>query len=599
MYRTVAFCATVFVATVATAQDFQSETVRINAFFEQVFEDRVDRSPMFQSYLGIKDEYGEWDDLSEAAGTEELAHTVDALARMRSEFDYDQLDDQAKLSYRLFEHNAENEINGYRWRYHYYPVNQMFGIQSRIPAFLINIHRVTSVDDARAYISRLNGIDEMFDQVMDDLAVQREMGVIPPKFVFELVLEGSRNVISGKPFEKRGDDSSLLADFKEKVNALDIDRKQKQALITLAEEALVSSVQPAYEELIGVLEEMEQEATTDDGVWKLPDGEDYYEARLRYSTTTDMTAQEVHDLGLKEVARIHDEMRAIMDQVEFEGTLQEFFEFMRTDEQFYYETTEGDKQKYLEEAKAIIDDLRGKLDDLFVTKPEADMIVKPVEEFREKSAGKAFYQSPAPDGSRPGTYYVNFYDMREMPTYQMQALAYHEGIPGHHMQLSIAQELDNIPTFRKYEDHTAYVEGWGLYSEYLPKEFGFYTDPYADFGRLAMELWRAARLVVDTGIHYKRWTRQEAIDYLLENTPNPEGDCVRSINRYIVMPGQACAYKIGQLKILELREHAKEQLGDDFDIREYHSVILDSGSMPLTILEEHVENWIEEKKAQN
>ncbi|MEM6653850.1 MAG: DUF885 domain-containing protein, partial [Pseudomonadota bacterium] len=333
-------------------------------------------------------------------------------------------------------------------------------------------------------------------------------------------------------------------------------------------------------------------AGLDDGAWKHPDGEAFYRDRLWQMTTTDMTADEIHTLGLNEVDRIHHEMRAIMRQVGFQGSLQDFFDFTRTDPQFFKPNTDQGRAEYLAEATAMIDTMRTELPSVFNTFPRAEMVVKAVEPFREKAAGKAFYQRPAPDGSRPGVYYANLYRMQDMPLYQMEALAYHEGIPGHHMQLAISQELQGIPKFRKYGGYTAYTEGWGLYSEFLPKEMGFYQDPYSDFGRLAMELWRAARLVVDTGLHAKRWTRQDAIDYLLENTPNPEGDCRKAIERYIVMPGQATAYKIGMIKILDLREHARTRLGDAFDIRDFHDVVLKDGPVPLQILEENVEAWI-------
>ncbi len=309
-------------------------------------------------------------------------------------------------------------------------------------------------------------------------------------------------------------------------------------------------------------------------------------------TTTEMTASEIHDLGLAEVARIHGEMRAIMQQVGFEGTLQDFFEFTRTDARFFKPNTDEGKAEYLAEATAMIDTMRDALPTVFNTFPQAELEVKAVEAFRERAAGKAFYQRPAPDGSRPGVYYANLYRMQDMPLYQMEALAYHEGIPGHHMQLAISQELTGIPKFRKYGGYTAYTEGWGLYSEYLPKDMGFYEDPYSDFGRLAMELWRAARLVVDTGLHEKKWTREQATEYLLTNTPNPEGDCIKAIDRYIVMPGQATAYKIGMIKILELREDARTRLGDAFDIRDFHDIVLRDGPVPLQILEENVEEWI-------
>ena len=319
---------------------------------------------------------------------------------------------------------------------------------------------------------------------------------------------------------------------------------------------------------------------------------------MRNTTTTELTAEEIHRTGLAEVARIHEEMREIMKAVKFEegeGNLQEFFHFMRTDRRFYYPETEEGKQAYLSGASAAIDSMNGRLGEMFLTTPKAELVVRAVEAFREKSAGKAFYRRPAMDGSRPGIYYANLRTMADMPTYQMDALAFHEGVPGHHLQIAIAQEAEDIPDFRRHTHYTAFTEGWGLYSELLPLEFGFYKDPYSNFGRLAMEIWRAARLVVDTGIHAKKWTRQQAIDYLIENTPNPEGDCVHAINRYIVMPSQATAYKIGMMKILELREWSKEQLGDQFNIREFHELVLIGGPMPLNLLQKQVQEWVDSK----
>jgi len=305
-----------------------------------------------------------------------------------------------------------------------------------------------------------------------------------------------------------------------------------------------------------------------------------------------MTADEIHQLGLAEVERIHNEMRAIMKKVNFNGTLQEFFAFMRDDPQFYYPNTAEGKAAYLADATKLIDNMRSRLDEVFKVKPKAAMIVKQVEAFREKSAGKAFYEQPAPDGSRPGSYYANLYDMKAMPKYQMEALAYHEGIPGHHMQIAISQELKDIPKFRKFGGYTAYIEGWGLYSESFPKEMGLYADPYSDFGRLAMELWRACRLVVDTGIHAKKWTREQGIAYYVDNTPNAKSDAKKMVERHIVMPSQATAYKVGMIKLLELRHKAEKQLGDKFDIRDFHTLVLANGALPLDVLEEQVDQWI-------
>ncbi len=576
----------------ADTETQQTESERLNARFEEVFMRNVMDSPEFQTYLGIKKDYGKWDVRTEEKAAADHARNIDDLKSLQTEFDYDKLDEATKLSYVLAERALKEQIEGYKWRYHSYPANQMFGWQSAIPSFLINFHRVTSLDDAEAYISRLKGIRATADERMAGMKRNQEKGILPPKYVFAYVIDDAGNVLKGAPFSD-GDDSALLADFKKKVAGLKLeDEKLAADLIARAEDALLTSVKPAYESLIVLARAQEAVATTDDGAWKLPDGADFYNYRLRQMTSTDMTASEIHQLGLDEVARIHGEMRDIMKKVNFKGSLQDFFEFTRTDKQFYYPETEEGKQAYLDEAVKLIDIMKGRLDEVFITKPKADLIVKRVEAFREKSAGKAFYNRPAPDGSRPGIYYANLYKMSEMPIYQMEALAYHEGIPGHHMQLAIMQELKDIPKFRKFGGYTAYTEGWGLYSEFLPKEMGFYSDPYSDFGRLAMEIWRACRLVVDTGIHYKKWTREQAIDYLSENTPNPMGDVVKAIERYIVMPGQATAYKIGMIKIQTLRAHAKAELGDKFDIRAFHEVILRDGALPLAILEDKVNEWI-------
>lgn len=305
-----------------------------------------------------------------------------------------------------------------------------------------------------------------------------------------------------------------------------------------------------------------------------------------------MSADTIHQLGLDEVARIHGEMRAIMDKVGFKGDLKAFFEFMRQNEGFYFPDNDAGRRAYLREATALIDNMNSRLDEVFKVKPKAPLIVKQVEAFREKSAGKAFYNQPSADGSRPGTYYANLYDIMAMPKYQMEALAYHEGIPGHHMQIAIAQELEGLPSFRRFGSYTAYIEGWGLYSEYFPKEMGLYSDPYSDFGRLAMELWRSCRLVVDTGIHAKKWTREQAIAYYMDNTPNAESDAVKMVERHIVMPSQATAYKVGMNKILALRAYAKEVLGERFDIRAFHTLVLQNGPLPLDVLEQEVKDWV-------
>ncbi|MCH2058259.1 MAG: DUF885 domain-containing protein [Thalassotalea sp.] len=575
-------------AEVAATQ--QNESEKANALFDQIFDEGIMRSPMMQTYLGIKKDYDKWNDISEDNALKELEITKDNLKRIQA-LDFDKLDAQTKVSYALLEQSLEQEIADFKWRHHNYPVNQMFGLHSQVPAFLINQHSVANEKEANDYISRVNGTNTLINQLIDGLKVRKEKGIIAPKFVFAHVLRDSNNIITGAPFTE-GEDSPILADFRKKVNKLELDDAKKAALIADVEKALTEQLQPAYQGLIAYLTELEKKADTRDGAWKFPEGEAFFNNALNRTTTTDLTSDQIHEIGLSEVARIHDEMREIMKKVNFEGDLAAFFEFMRNDRQFYYEGNEEGRARYLKEATAYIDTMKGELDKLFLRKPKAELTVKAVEPFREKSAGKAFYQQPSMDGSRPGIYYANLYDMDAMPTYQMEALAYHEGIPGHHMEIAMKQELEGIPKFRKFGRYTAYTEGWGLYSELIPKEIGFYQDPYSDFGRLAMELWRACRLVVDTGIHAKQWTRDQGIEYYVTNTPNAKSDAVKMVERHVVMPSQATAYKIGMIKIVELREIAKEKLGEKFDIREFHDVVLAQGPVPLNVLETMVNEYI-------
>jgi len=580
-----------------TADATETESERLNAWFNEVFEANLARSPMYQTYLGRKTDYDRWNDASPEFEAESHEIGQANLAYMRENFDFDALDESAQLSWRLFEYDAERSEAGWRWRDHGYTFTPRSGPHMNTPTFLINNHRVDTLSDAEAYVARLEGMGEYLDQNIANSRRSAELGVLTPRWTYDPMIATARNVITGAPFDDSGEDSPLMADFRGKVEALDIDQAEKDRLIAEAEAALTSVVEPAYQRIIALFEEQAEVATDDDGVWKHPDGGEFYNYLLNNYTTMDLSAEEIHQLGLAEVERIHGEMRAIMDQVGFEGSLAEFFEFMRTDEQFYYPNSDEGRADYLADATALIDTMRETLPQMFNTFPEAELEVRRVEPFRENAAGKAFYQRPAPNGTRPGVYYANLRDMADMPTYQMEALAYHEGIPGHHMQLAIMQELDGVPAFRRFGGYTAYTEGWGLYTEYLPKEFGFYSDPYSDFGRLAMELWRACRLVVDTGLHYHQWTRQEAVDYLLENTPNPEGDVRNAIDRYIVYPGQANAYKVGMLEILRLRGVAEEALGEAYDIRDFHDVVLTQGAMPLAVLEERVNNWIAETQA--
>ncbi len=589
--------ATFAACTAPVKQQYSAEAItamseKTNAFFQQQFEAYLERHPMSQTYLGIQKDADKWDDLSDAFATQELKLTKEALQWTKDSINTDALDTSTKLSLQLFQQSLENDIADAQYHRYEYPVNQMHGMQAEIPAFLINMHQVTTVKDAENYIARLQNMLPLFNQLSVKLKANEVAGILLPKFVFAKVLDDCFNILKGQPFDQSPQKSTLYKDIHSKIEALSIAKKEKKELLLQARKALLTGVQPAYKTLITTLQAQEKVATIEDGVWKFPNGEAFYNNALQRTTTTNLTANEIHETGLKEVDRIHEEMRGIMKKVGFTGSLHDFFYYLKTAPQFYYPATKEGRSAYMAKATQIINTMETRLDELFITKPKAALQVKAVEAFREKSAGKAFYQQPAMDGSRPGTYYANMYDMKSMPTYQMEALAYHEGIPGHHMQISIAQELEDVPMFRKMGRYTAYVEGWGLYTEYLPKEMGFYEDPYADFGRLSMELFRACRLVVDTGIHAKKWTREAGITYYSNNTPNAPLDIVKMVERHIVMPSQATAYKIGMLKILELRAKAKAAMGNQFDIRKFHDVVLTNGPLPLDVLETLVEGYM-------
>ena len=547
------------------------------------------QSPEGKAYRGIRDEdYGKWNDPSDAAEERQFALLQDTLAAMRARYNPATLAPQQALSFRLFEAMAARRASLQPYRDYGYIFDQMNGAQSDLPAFLINTHRVANTAEAEAYVARIAGLGPLLDALTAQSRERAEQGVMPPKWVYPYVISDIENLLAA------GEDNAILTDLAEKVAKLDPVAADAADLQARAIDAWNSSAAPAYQRLLAEMQRQQTIAPTEDGVWRFKDGDKYYAALLKNYTTTDLTADEIHALGLKETARIHDEMRAIMKQVGFTGTLQEFFEYTRTDPRFFHTSREA----YLAEAEGHLARMTAKLPEFFKTLPTDPLVIKPVEAFREKSAGKAFYSRPAPDGSRPGTYYVNLYNLNDMSKNELEALAYHEGLPGHHLQLSIQTQLGDLPAFRRFGGVTAYSEGWGLYTEELGKDMGFYTDPYSDFGRLGMELWRAGRLVVDTGIHHKRWSREQAMAWLAENTPNPPGDIEKAIERYIVYPGQATAYMIGKLKIMELREKARAELGTKFDIREFHDTILTSGPVPLSIMEENVGQWIAARRQQ-
>ncbi len=583
-----------------TAEAIEAETERLNQWFSARWEEELDFSPIFKTFLGRDDNYAEIDDFSEEATEQQLAWRRAAATELKDSIDYDLLTPEAKISYDIWLYQLEQEEAGRPFWRRGYVFHQMNGPHSFLPNFLINFHSVETADDMRAYITRIGGVSRALGQALERAQFAAAEGVHAPRFAYEGVKQQAQALVSGVPFEGEGD-APLWGDANRKIAALleagEIDDATAEEMRAAARASLIDDFKPAYDALIAwVDEDIANSPEIATGIGSLPDGEAYYKERLAASTTTDMTANEVHELGLSEVARIRTEMEAIKETVGFEGTLQEFFTFMREDEQFYYPNTDEGREAYLQAAREHLALIKTKLPDYFGLLPKADLVVKRVEAFRERDGGAQHYYPGTPDGSRPGIFYAHLSDMKSMPIPQLEVIAYHEGNPGHHMQNTIAQEVEGLPEFRNQAGFTAYGEGWGLYSELLAKEMGAYQDPYSDFGRLTTEIWRAIRLVVDTGLHSKGWTEQQAIDYFTANSPAADGQIKSEVQRYIVMPGQATAYKVGMLKIVELRATAEAALGADFDIREFHDIVLGGGALPLAVLERRVDEWIASEK---
>lgn len=572
-----------------------TEDQRFAVFLDSVFERDVEESPEFQSGLGRKtDDYGRWDDYSEDWARHRNQQAQEDLRQLRAEFDYHHLSPDSRLSYRIFVFDRENALRNFPWRHHVYAVTQMDNIASYIPSFLQNRHTIDTRKDAEAYISRLAGVEAVMEQYVERLRQGESHGVVPPMLVYPRVLPAARNILSGVPFDQTGPDSILLADFRSKVAGLNLDSDEQDHLIEQAVEALRGPFRSGYEQLIQELVRLQRLAQDNNGVWALPDGEDYYANRVRDATTLNLSVAEIHELGLAEVARIRGEMQVIMEAIGFGGDLQAFFDHVRNDPDNYYPNTDAGREAYLREVSQLIEGVYAVAGDYFDVLPKAPLEVRRVEPWRETGSSTAFYRRPSADGSRPGIFYVNLQNMNAMQKHVINSLTYHEGAPGHHFQLAIQQELEGIPKFRMYGSSTAYVEGWALYSERLAFEAGMYEGlPLRNFGRLSEEMKRAVRLVVDTGMHWKRWTREQCIEYMAANTPMAPAEIERQIDRYFVVPGQALAYKIGMIKILELRAQARNALGADFDIRLFHDQVLRNGAMPMEVLGEVINRYIE------
>jgi len=547
----------------------------------------------FLESMGIKGHNAHLDDV-DPARTDELFADLKAFGEGLQQYDDENLDPDQRLSKEIALYLVGMLEDAEPYRYHNYPANQMSGIQDSFPSFMDSAHQVKTVEDAENYLSRMSELPRKHQQYLLGLKIRESKDIIPPRFVIDRILEQMRDFVATPPQE-----NILYTSLAEKLDeAEEIDAATADEILGRAETSISENVYPAYDLFINYFSELESQAGTDDGFWHLPDGDAAYRLALRFFTTTDYTADEIHEIGLAEVERIQGEMLEIFAE-EGIDTSQGYTEAMdaySSQPEFYYEDSDAGRQQILDDYQAILDDINAGLDDAFNIRPKAGIEVVRIPEFKEKTSPGAYYEQPALDGSRPGRFYANLYDIKATPKFGMRTLAAHEGIPGHHFQIAIAMELEGVPLIRRFGFFTAYVEGWALYAERAAWEQGLMPTNADNIGRLTAELFRAVRLVVDTGIHHKRWTREEAIDYMLKNTGMAESDVVAEIERYIVLPGQATAYKVGMMKILELREHAKSELGDKFDLRDFHDVVLKNGAVPLDILERLVDDYIEATK---
>ncbi len=590
-------------AAAPTPEQITAETDRINAWFDKKYEEELQFSPMGLTFLGRKEQYDKLDEMTEAAEAKRLEWRKATVEEMEAQFVYAKLSPEAKTSYDIWKYQYQLAKDGEPYTDNHYVFDQMNGAQSFLPTFLISFHRVDEESDMVAYVARLNALAPALDQLIERAKKAAGKDMRPPKFAFEGVIDQSQKVITGAPFGA-GKDAALWADAQSKIKALldagKIDKARAEALTKDARAALLDSVKPAYERLIAwEKDDMAKAPVNASGVGSTQaNGKAYYDTALEQNTTTHMTAEQIHELGLKEVERIRGEMMALKDKVGFKGDLDAFFKFIDNDPQFRFPNTDAGRQAYIDTATAVLDNIKKELPNYFGLLPKADLVVKRVEAFREQDGAAQHYFPGTPDGSRPGVYYAHLSDMNAMPKPELEVIAYHEGLPGHHMQISIAQELKSVPQFRTQAGFTAYIEGWGLYAEWLAKEMpGTYKDPYSQFGQLSSEMWRAVRLVVDTGLHAKGWTEQQAVEFFDANTAVPITAIKSEVQRYLIMPGQATAYKIGMIKIQDLRKKAETELGDKFDIKGYHDTVLGGGALPLEILERRVDEWIASKKS--
>jgi uncharacterized protein (DUF885 family) len=574
-------------------QPDQQASERLSAMFAEYDEGFLELNPISATFRGDH----RYDDVFVNSLSDEYATQMRSLneryLERLSEFDPESLEPQDRLSYDIFKLQRENALEGFAEGYfdlrNLMPVNQFFGFHNFLAILGSggNAQPFVTVDDYENWISRSAGYDQWTDAAIAKMREGMEAGVVQPRLIMEKVIpqleahlvDDVEESVFWRPIENMPDD---------------IPTADRERLTAVYREHIENLIVPAYRRMRDFVRDEYLPHTRDTvGLSHIPGGAELYGYNARTITTTDLTPEQIHEIGKREAEKLFAEMERVRDEVGFEGDMQAFFEYLRTDPEFFFDQEEDLLAGY----EVLREEIDAALGRIFDVVPKADYVVQPIEPFRAPQMAAAQYFRAAPDGSRPGIFYVNTYKLDSRPKYVMEALSLHEASPGHHFQISIAQEIERLPNFRRFGGFTAYVEGWGLYAESLGQELGLYTDPYQYFGALYFDIWRANRLVVDTGMHALGWTRQQAIDWMMSNSPMTEQDVVAEVDRYIVIPGQALAYKIGQLKIRELRTRAEQELGAEFDVREFHNVVLTAGAVPLPVLESRVDRWIKSERS--
>jgi len=573
----------------ATSEQATDKAAQLDKLYAQYWEEMLKLNPLAATFQGdprYNDQLPNF--LSEEYRDRSHDFTAGWLEKIEA-VGSDGLEGQDLLSYQIFVRNAKDELASEQFPSWMQPVNQFYNIASTVVQLGsgTGAQPFETVEDYDNWSKRASQVPVLFDQAIANMKQGVEAGVVQPRALMEKVLpqldalikDDAADTLFWKP----------IADMPESFSA-----EEKERITGDYRTLIEQQLMPAYRELREYIADDYMPHTRDTaGMAALPNGEAWYAFRAKNSTTTDLSPAQIHQIGLDEVERIHGEIRKVMAEVGFEGSLQDFFEFMQTDPRFSFESEEALLAHY----RGLEDKINQKIPELFSLTPKAPFEIRPVEAFRAQSAAGGSYMRPSEDGSRPGIFYVNTYDLPTRKTWDAEDLFLHEAIPGHHFQIALQQELTGLPTFRRFGGETAFTEGWGLYAESLGKDLGVYTDPYSEFGYLQNELWRAIRLVVDTGLHSKGWTREQVIEYMLENSAESETQATAEAERYMAIPGQALAYKMGELKILEMRDKAEAALGEDFDIREFHAEVLKDGSVPLDVLEDKINRWIESEKA--